>query len=112
MTTFGDPPARDRSSADTADASAQRARAKSNRQVDEVLATVRDVIRIASVIELEEVRAAAACASIEKKPLDAHPLEPPKTQCSAADHHARNRQLLEAFARFRRHIEMIRRGGG
>jgi hypothetical protein len=57
-------------------------------------------------VELEEV--AAACEAAEHEPLQISLLDPRKCPSSALDDH-RNRQLLEAFAQFRWHIEMIRK---
>ena len=76
-------------------------------QVAEVCSTVGNLIRIASVVELNEV--AAACETAEARPLAIQLLDPRKSPSSPTDH-LRNRQLLEAFAQFRWHIEMIRRG--
>lgn len=73
----------------------------------EVCATVGNLIRLAAAVELNEI--VAACGSAEEKPLDVFLLDPRKAPASPSDH-LRNREVLEAFSRFRWHIEMIRRG--
>jgi hypothetical protein len=76
-------------------------------QLDDVCSTVGNLIRIAAVVELEEV--AAACEAAEHEPLQVSLLDPRKIPSSSIED-LRNRQLLEAFAQFRWHIEMIRKG--
>lgn len=76
-------------------------------QLEDVCSTVGNLIRIAAVVELEEV--AAACEAAEHEPLQTSLLDPRKAVSSSQDD-LRNRQLLEAFAQFRWHIEMIRKG--
>jgi hypothetical protein len=83
--------------------------ALASEQVAEVCSTVGNLIRIASVVQLNEV--AAVCERAEVTPLQIQLLDPRKIPASPSDH-LRNRQLLEAFAQFRWHIEMIRRGDG
>ncbi|HYO10205.1 MAG TPA: hypothetical protein VER17_14645 [Tepidisphaeraceae bacterium] len=67
--------------------------------------TVGNLIRIAAVVELKEV--AAACELAQHEPLQVSLLDPGKRPLSADDD-LRNRRLLEAFEKFRWHIEMIR----
>ena len=76
-------------------------------QLDDVCSTVGNLIRIAAVVELEEV--AAACEAAEHEPLQVSLLDPRKMPRSSADD-LKNRELLEAFAQFRWHIEMISKG--
>ena len=77
-----------------------------DQHMTDVCSTVGNLIRIAAVVELNEV--AEACESAEAKPLEIQLLDPREAPASPVDH-LRNRQLLEAFAQFRWHIEMIRR---
>jgi len=74
--------------------------------LEDVCSTVGNLIRIAAVVELEEV--AAACEAAEHEPLQISLLDPRKIPCSKTEDR-RNRQLLDAFAQFRWHIEIIRR---
>jgi len=76
-------------------------------QLEDVCSTVGNLIRIAAVVELEE--AVAACEAAEHEPLQISLLDPRKMPASSDDD-LRNRRLLEAFAQFRWHIEMIRKG--
>ena len=76
-------------------------------QLDDVCSTVGNLIRIAAVVDLEEV--AAACELAEHETLQISLLDPRKMP-SSADDDLRNRRLLEAFAQFRWHIELIRKG--
>jgi hypothetical protein len=75
--------------------------------LEDVCSTVGNLIRIAAVVELEEV--AAACEAAEHEPLHISLLDPRKMPASSSED-LRNRRLLEAFAQFRWHIEMIRKG--
>ena len=76
-----------------------------NDQLEFVCATVGNLIRIAAVVELEEV--AAVCEAARHEPLQVSLLDPRKAPV-CGDDDLRNRQLLEAFSQFRRNIEMIR----
>ena len=77
-------------------------------QLEDVCSTVGNLIRIATVVELAEV--AAACEAARHEPLQVSLLDPSKAPVCRADD-LRNRQLLEAFSQFRRHIEVIRNCG-
>jgi len=74
--------------------------------LEDVCSTVGNLIRIAAVVELEEV--AAVCEAAESE-LRISLLDPRKIPATPSDE-LRNRLLLEAFAQFRWHIEMIRKG--
>ena len=74
-------------------------------QLDDGCSTVGNLIRIAAVVELDEV--AAACGAAENVPLQVSLLDPRKIPSSSTECR-RNRQLLEAFAQFRWQIELIR----
>ena len=75
-------------------------------QLEDVCSTVGNLIRIAAVVELEQV--AAACEAAEQEPLQVSLLDPRKTPSTSTED-LRNRRLLEAFAQFRWHIEIIRK---
>jgi hypothetical protein len=74
-------------------------------QLEVVCSTVGNLIRIAAVVELEEV--AAVCEAARHEPLQVSLLDPRKASV-CGDDDLRNRQLLEAFTQFRRNIETIR----
>jgi hypothetical protein len=76
-------------------------------QLEVVCSTVGNLIRIAAVVELEEV--AAVCEAARHEPLQVSLLDPRKIPVRGEDD-LRNRQLLEAFTQFRRNIETIRGG--
>jgi hypothetical protein len=75
--------------------------------VEDVCSTVGNLVRIAAVVELDEI--AAVCERARLAPLQICLLDPRQLPSSPQDH-VQNRQLLEAFAEFRLHIELIRRG--
>ena len=77
----------------------------SERVVD-VSSTIGNLIRVALAVEVEEAQAACALARVE--PLHILLLDPRLAPDTPEDNLA-NRQLLEAFAQFRRELEMIRK---
>ena len=77
----------------------------SERVVD-VSSTIGNLIRVALAVELEEAQ--AACAAAREEPLHILLLDPHLAPGTAQDNLA-NRQLLEAFAQFRRQLETIRK---
>ena len=77
-----------------------------NERVVDVSSTIGNLIRVALAVRVEEAQTACVVASLE--PLHILLLDPRQAPETPADNQA-NRQLLEAFAQFRRQLEMIRR---
>jgi hypothetical protein len=76
-----------------------------NERVADVSSTIGNLIRVALAVQVDEAQTACVIATLQ--PLHIRLLDPRQPPASAADHQA-NRQLLEAFAQFRRQLEMIR----
>ena len=75
-------------------------------KMTDVWSAVGNLIRIASVLEPREVK--AACTAADLAPLHIMLLDPRHTPRTPRQH-LLNRQLLAAFAEFRDQIEVIRR---
>ena len=75
-------------------------------RVVDVSTTIGNLIRVALAVRVEEAQTACVIASLE--PLHILLLDPRQVPATPEDHQA-NRQLLEAFAQFRRQLEAIRR---
>jgi len=74
-------------------------------RVVDVSSTIGNLIRVALAVRVEEAQTACVIASLE--PLHIRLLDPRHAPATPEDHLA-NRQLLEAFAQFRRQLESIR----